>query len=111
MNPLCKVRTDTESDIKPGDFLARDGSWDRKYVVISIGEGVDEGEFWSDIPVIIRFLGRFYSDGREFPAKRVEDKEIHLLRFKGDPIKYVNGFYKVVPHMNHTLFQGKEVVR
>jgi len=75
MNPLCNVRR-ASSPLKVGSYLAANGAWNRKYVVVAISD---------DRPVIV-LVGRFYADGREYPAKRPRPFQCrYVSNWKYDP--------------------------
>ena len=59
LHPLCSVRT-LKTPIVEGSILAANGDWNRKYLVVM-----------RDGALHAKFLGRFYADGREQPARRV----------------------------------------
>lgn len=96
---LCRVRTirrwnDTglvteQAVLKPGVLLARNGSWQHKYIIRHIEQVAestpDTYHGWrTKFTVCVQFLGRFFADGRMFPANKVIEVESEELIY-GDP--------------------------
>lgn len=79
---LCRTRSIKEGRaIKVGSIMARNGAYDRKYVVESITDlGLVEqfGKVFHSLAIVIRSLGHFYADGRFKPAVRPSLKQLEI---------------------------------
>jgi hypothetical protein len=66
MHPLARVQY-SPNPISEGSIIAANGAWNRKYAVF-----MRNGELHA------RLLGRFYADGRAYPARKARPFKLHF---------------------------------
>jgi hypothetical protein len=79
-----------DSYIKVGSLLAKQGAWQRKYVVTRIHFGDDHAV------VCIKQLGNFWADGRSQPASKVNEREVYVHTYGKPELKHVSYYTHVV---------------
>jgi len=97
---LHNVKVVHNAAIQAGDILARNGAWNRKYLVVAItaaGED-DRSRHWV---VELKFLGHYYASGRYVKARKSAANVDHLVMvprymFNGTAVASPPGGYALV---------------